>query len=66
MKKLDKKGIWKLSCAIVLCAGFAILLAMCAKDDECKECTNAKGETKTLCGDDLTEARLTPGVTCKK
>jgi len=66
MRKMVKNGIWKLICAFVLCAGIVIVLVTCAKDDECKECTNAKGETKTLCGDELTEARLTPGVTCKK
>jgi len=39
---------------------------MCAKDDECKECTNkATSATKTYCGDELTEAQLNPALTCK-
>jgi len=69
MKKFVINGIWKLVCAFVLCAGITILLMTCSKDDECEECTFKVGgvvtKTETLCGDDLTEAKLLPGVTCK-
>jgi len=65
MKKIMKNGSWKLVCAFVLCAGIAISFVMCG-DDECKECTNKiTSESKTYCGDELTEAKLNPALTCK-
>lgn len=70
MKKFAKNSIWNLVCAFIVCAGIAISFATCAKDDECKECTFKDEDgnvvnTKTFCGDELTEAMLTPRVTCK-
>jgi len=66
MKKIVKNKIWKLLCAFVVCAGIVIVLVTCAKDDECKECTNkVTNASKTYCGDELTEARLNPALTCK-
>jgi len=65
MKKLGKKGIWKLACGFVLCAGIVISFVMCEKD-ECAECTHkATNEKKELCGDELLEARLSKDFTCK-
>jgi len=70
MKKFLKNKIWKVVCAFVLCAGISIWFVTCADEDECKECTFKDEDgntlkTGTFCGDELTEARLTPRVTCK-
>ena len=63
---VEKKfGILKLICALVLCAGIAILVVTCEKDD-CKTCThNVTKEVGEFCGTDLVEAELNPALTCK-
>jgi len=64
MNKLRKR-FWIFLSAFVLCAGITVIVS-CTKDDECKECTSkANGDVKTLCGDELSEAKLNPLLTCK-
>ena len=64
--KIIKDKVWRLLCAITLCAGVAFFVATCNEDEECKSCTNDQTkETKTFCGDDLKEVQALPNMTCK-
>jgi hypothetical protein len=56
----------KIICGLILCAGVAVFVSTCAKDDECKTCTNSEtGNVRTYCGDELKDAEALPNVTCK-
>ena len=70
MKVKGNIGFFRFACIAVLCAGVAFFVSTCKDDDDdCKTCTKNAGteeeESRTYCGDELKEAELLPGVTCK-
>jgi uncharacterized lipoprotein YehR (DUF1307 family) len=57
MKRVSNK-FFKIACAMVLCAGIAMLVSTCGEEEECKKCENKQEgvQSATFCGDELKEA----------